>query len=752
MSDLLKSLNEPQRQAVLHSDGPLLLLAGAGSGKTRALTHRVAYLIQERSVPVWQIMAVTFTNKAAAEMRERLSALLDDGETPWVATFHASCVRILRQDIAALGYSRDFTIYDDQDQLRLLKDILKAQDVSEKVLKPRAAASFIDSAKNRGKGPESFTNVRADEQLLVGLYGLYQQKLKEANALDFGDLLLLTVRLLNEHEEIRMRWQQRFSHLLIDEFQDTNRVQYQLMRLLAGPHTEICVVGDDDQSIYRWRGAEVGNILGFDHDFPGATVIRLEQNYRSSRTILDAAGAVVGNNADRREKELWTENEAGDPLHVEAAPDDRDEATFVADEIGRLQCQGVGLQDIAVFYRTNAQSRALEEALRSHSIKYAMFGGVKFYSRMEVKDALAYLKILVNPSDSLSARRIINVPPRGIGPTTVERVGAYEQQAGGFLPACREALNHGALKGAAARKVSDFLTLIDDFRAQLDRLPYPQLMAELIQQSGYGPVLQEEADKALTSDGRQEARGRLENLEQLLAGMEEHAATDGSIQDYLEQVALVTDLDSYDSSQPRVSMMTLHSAKGLEFPVVFMTGMEEGLFPHARSGDLGEELAEERRLCYVGMTRAMEKLYLSHARRRRVYGTYQFNPPSRFLKEIPDELVDGYDTEAVTTTVDTAPAGHNLASLADLMASDDDLAAEPVRTEPVVQSRAKISRPEPETGDNGLRLGLKVRHVKFGVGTVRRLEGQGDKQKVTVYFNSVGTKKLLLKFAGLIPV
>lgn len=751
MSDLLTSLNEPQRQAVLHSEGPLLLLAGAGSGKTRALTHRVAHLIQERSVPVWQIMAVTFTNKAAAEMRERLSKLLNDGETPWVATFHASCVRILRQDIAALGYSRDFTIYDDQDQLRLLKDILKAQDVSEKVLKPRAAASFIDSAKNRGKGPESFTNVRADEQLLVGLYGLYQQKLKEANALDFGDLLFLTVRLLSEHEEIRLRWQQRFSHLLIDEFQDTNRVQYQLMRLLAGPHTAICVVGDDDQSIYRWRGAEVGNILGFDHDFPGATIIRLEQNYRSSRTILDAAGAVVGHNSDRREKELWTENEAGDPLHVEAAPDDRDEANFVADEIGRLQFQGVGLQDIAVFYRTNAQSRALEEALRSRSIKYAMFGGVKFYSRMEVKDALAYLRILVNPSDSLSARRIINVPPRGIGPTTVERITAYEQQAGGFLPACREALNHGALKGAAARKVTDFLALIDDFRVQMDRLPYPQLMAELIQQSGYGPVLQEEADKALTSDGRQDARGRLENLEQLLAGMEEHAATDGSIQDYLEQVALVTDLDSYDSSQPRVSMMTLHSAKGLEFPVVFMTGMEEGLFPHARSGDLGEELAEERRLCYVGMTRAMQKLYLSHARRRRVYGTYQFNPPSRFLKEIPAELIDGYDSDSVTTTV-AAPAGHNLASLADLMASDDEPAVESNWSEPVAQPKTKVSRSEPEVGESGLRLGLKVRHVKFGVGTVRRLEGQGDKQKVTVYFNSVGTKKLLLKFAGLIPV
>ncbi len=392
------------------------------------------------------------------------------------------------------------------------------------------------------------------------------------------------------------------------------------MHLLVGPHTALCVVGDDDQSIYRWRGAEVGNILGFDHDFPGATVIRLEQNYRSSQTILKAAGAVVGHNSDRREKELWTENEDGAPLHIEAAPDDLEEAGFVADEIGRLQCQGTGLQDIAVFYRTNAQSRALEEALRASRIPYVMFGGIKFYSRMEVKDALAYLRILVNPSDSLSARRIINVPPRGIGPTTVERIAAYEQQSGGFLPACRTALEANAIKAAAARKVTAFLELIEDFRDKMDRLPYPQLMAEMIQQSGYGPLLQEEAEKSLTSDARQEARGRLENLEQLLAGMEEHAAAEGTLQDYLEQVALVTDLDSYDSSQPRVSLMTLHSAKGLEFPVVFMTGMEEGLFPHSRSGDLGEELAEERRLCYVGMTRAMERLYLSHARRRRVTG------------------------------------------------------------------------------------------------------------------------------------
>ncbi|SEA77085.1 ATP-dependent DNA helicase PcrA [Desulfuromusa kysingii] len=748
MPDLLRDLNEPQRQAVLHEDGPLLLLAGAGSGKTRALTHRVAYLICERGVPAWQIMAVTFTNKAATEMRERLETLLGEGELPWISTFHSSCARILRQEIHHLGYGRDFSIYDDQDQLRLLRDLLKSRNISEKVLKPRAAASFIDRAKNQGLLPDSLDDIRADERLLAELYGQYQQQLKAANALDFGDLLLLTVQLFEEDQAVRERWQRRFSHLLIDEFQDTNRVQYRLMQLLLGPNTNLCVVGDDDQSIYRWRGAEIGNILDFDRDFSGARIIRLEQNYRSTQTILQAAGGVVGHNSDRREKELWTDNPSGDLIHIEASPDDLDEARFVAGEIVRLQDTGVPLRDIAVFYRTNAQSRALEEALRGSRVPYVMFGGVKFYSRQEVKDALSYIRILINPNDSLAARRIINVPARGIGNTTVERIAAFEVESGGFLSACRMALQRNALKGAAAKRVADFLTLIDDFTARLERLPYPQLMAELIDASGYGPILREEAEQALTNDGRQEARGRLENLEQLLAGMEEHASTGGSIQDYLEQIALITDLDKYDGTQQRVTLMTLHSAKGLEFPVVFMTGMEEGLFPHSRTGEMGEELAEERRLCYVGMTRAMEKLYLSYARRRRVYGTYQFNPPSRFLAEIPPQLVTDFVAEPAPLQ---ASAGeHNLASLADLVAGSEmgaDVAEKPVAPQPRAPRR-EAAAPE----SDGLQLGARVRHVKFGIGTVRRIEGSGDKQKVSVYFNSVGSKKLLLKFAGLMPV
>ncbi len=752
-TELLDSLNEPQQQAVLYEGKALLLLAGAGSGKTRALTHRVAHLIHRRDVPPWRIMAVTFTNKAAAEMRERLEALLGQEKLPWVATFHASCVRILRQEIEHLGYGRDFTIYDDQDQLRLLRSLLKERKIPEKDLKPRALASFIDSAKNRGLTPQACAHQQMDDPGLIELYRLYQQRLKQGNALDFGDLLLLTVQLFEEVDEVRRRWQERFAHLLIDEFQDTNRVQYRLIQLLSGPGTHLCVVGDDDQSIYRWRGAEVSNILGFDRDYATTCIVRLEQNYRSTRTILDAATAVVEKNSDRRDKKLWTDNPSGQPIHLETSADDLDEARFVATEISRLQRQGQALRDIAVFYRTNAQSRVLEEALRSQRLPYAMFGGVKFYARQEVKDALCYLRALVNPADSMAVQRIVNTPSRGIGAATLGKIAELQAQAGGFLPACRMALESDLLGAAPARRIKAFVAMMDDFSKRMERLPYPQLMAEILQETGYAPILQEEAQQALTTDSREVAKGRLANLEQLLAGMEEHASAAGSLQDYLEQVALMTDLDQHDPSIERVTLMTLHSAKGLEYPIVFITGMEEGLFPHSRSANGVEDLDEERRLCYVGMTRAMTRLYLSHARRRRVYGTWQFNSPSRFLADIPVHLLAGQQNESVVrTSKPQSTTSHNLAALADLVAPEEaEVSAQAVEsrsTEPTRQSSpVAVSRAD----DGGLRLGARVRHLKFGPGVVRRLEGSGDKRKVTVYFNSVGTKKLLLKFAGLIP-
>jgi len=739
MTDLLSGLNPEQREAVTHGGGPLLILAGAGSGKTRTLIHRVAWLICEQGIAPWQILAVTFTNKAAGEMRERLAKILPEQESPWVATFHASCVRILRQEIAALGFTRDFVIYDDQDQQRLLRQVLAELGVGEKTLKPAAAAHAIDQAKNRGKSPHDFDEQGGEQAQLAEIYRLYQKRLKQANAVDFGDLLLLTVQLFDEHPAILKKWQDRFRHILVDEFQDTNGIQYRLIDMLARPHGNLCVVGDDDQSIYAWRGAEIGNILNFERDYAGTKTIRLEQNYRSTSTILQAAGGVVEQNRERKGKRLWTDNPQGAPVQIEACADDLEEARFVAREIEKLQRAGHSLRQIAVFYRTNAQSRPLEEALAFARIPYVMFGGVKFFSRMEVKDALCYLRLLLNPADSVAARRIINVPARGIGKTTIEKVAALQGEDLSFLEACRATVDEGLLGAAANRKLKLFIDLIADFSKRLERIPYPQLMAELLDESGYLPVLREEAEGALTDGQRQEAKGRLDNLEQLLAGMEEHRGRSASLQEYLEEIALVTDLDRHDTSLERVTLMTLHAAKGLEFPVVFVTGLEDGLFPHSRSE--GEDIEEERRLCYVGMTRAMERLYLTHARRRRIYGSYQYNPPSRFLAEVPEEVL-----ASRSKAKPAASSGHNLASL---FAGGTSA---PLNEEAEEETDASFEEVElvPEA-EEGLRLGMRVRHIKFGVGTVRRLEGSGENQKVTVYFKSAGPKKLLLRFAGLEP-
>jgi DNA helicase-2/ATP-dependent DNA helicase PcrA len=725
-AELTAGLNPEQRQAVLHGEGPLLILAGAGSGKTRTLTQRIAHLIRVQGVEPWRILAVTFTNKAAAEMKRRVQQLVGTDEL-WVSTFHAACVRILRREISALGYQSNFTICDDQDQERLLKEILTELNISERTLKARGAAQAIDSAKNRGILPADFDRSDFYGEQVAKVYELYQARMKQANALDFGDLILLTVKLFATHPEILGRWQERFHYLLVDEFQDTNGIQYQLVRLLAARHHNLCVVGDDDQSIYRWRGAEVGNILNFEVDYPGSVTIRLEQNYRSTRNILAAAGAVVARNVGRKGKSLWTENPTGEPIVIEPLPDDLEEARFVAGEINKLRSSGRHLRDIAVLYRINAQSRSLEEALVRERLPYVMFGGVKFYSRMEIKDILAYLRLLINPSDSLAARRIINVPPRGIGATTVERIAALQDEAGGFYPACQLALERGEL-GRGGAKVQAFITLIESFRTKLAEFPYPQLTSLIIEASGYGP--------ALLSERSEEAKDRLDNLQQLLTGMEERFAQEKTLVDYLEDVALVTDLDSYDGSLDRVTLMTVHAAKGLEYPVVFMAGMEEGLFPLARSSESREELEEERRLCYVGMTRAMEKLYLVHARKRRVFGDYQFNPPSSFLSDIPIAVVErGRRQSPLHKT-----AGHNLASLFE----------QPLPAGEEAEEFSETVRHVAEA-EEGLRIGSKVRHLKFGVGVVRRIEGSGESCKVTVWINSVGPKKLLLKFAGLEP-
>ncbi|MGD9764322.1 MAG: ATP-dependent helicase [Candidatus Binatia bacterium] len=731
-ADLLTDLNPVQQQAVLHGDGPLLLLAGAGSGKTRTLTHRVAHLIRCRAVPARAILAVTFTNKAAAEMRERLARLLGDEGAPWVTTFHAACARILRREIAALGFTPEFTIYDDRDSDRLLKEVLAELRIPETTLSARLAGTLIDRAKNQGMAVEDYA--RRDEQRdgMAAVYRRYQERLRRANALDFGDLLLTTVRLFTEHPPVLDRYRERFRHLLVDEYQDTNGVQYQLAKLLAARYRNLCAVGDDDQSIYRWRGAEIANILDFERDYPDAAIIRLEQNYRSTGNILAAASAVVARNARRKGKTLWTENPRGDKIAIAPLADDLEEARFVARAIERALSGPWARRDIAVLYRTNAQSRALEEALVRHRIPYTLLGGVKFFARAEVKDVLAYVRVLVNPADALALTRIINLPPRGIGAATLERLAALGDEESGLLAACRIAVARGQLKPQQSERLRAFLGLIDEFTRRLAEQPYPQVVARLIEESGYAAMLRE--------DGTGEALERLQNLDELVKGMDEAAAMGRSLQEYLEQAALVSEADAYDSGADRVTLMTLHAAKGLEFPLVYMIGMEEGLFPHARVDD--GDIEEERRLCYVGMTRAMKQLTLTYALRRRIYGDTQMNPRSRFVDEIPNELVEVFAAAPAVST----PAWRS---------------APRVRT--AVRGTTRPERIEVANGEDGervrvvydeegLRIGARVRHGTFGIGTVKGTEGVGEQQKVTVVFSSVGAKKLLLKFAGLEPV
>jgi DNA helicase-2/ATP-dependent DNA helicase PcrA len=735
VADLLSSLNPVQQQAVLHGDGPLLILAGAGSGKTRTLTHRVAHVIAERGVEPWRILAVTFTNKAAAEMRERLERLLGGERLPWVSTFHAACVRILRRDIEALGFTKDFTIYDDRDSERLVKEVLADLRIPEGVLAPRLAGSLIDGAKNKGITATEYARRHEQHESMAPVYRRYQDLLKRANAVDFGDLLLLTTQLFTEHPDVLDRYRGRFLHVLVDEYQDTNAVQYRLTNLLASQHRNLCVVGDDDQSIYRWRGAEIANILEFERDYPDVVTIRLEQNYRSTGTILAAAGAVVARNARRKGKTLWTENPRGDKVAVAPLSDDLEEARFVAREIERALRGSWARREIAILYRTNAQSRAVEEALVRHRIPYVMIGGVKFFARAEVKDILAYLRVLLNPADSLSTKRIINTPARGIGPGTIERIAALDEEAGGLLAACRLAVEREVLKPQQGERVRAFTTMMDGFRARLAEMSYPQLTARLIEECGYGPMLRE--------DGSAEARDRLQNLDELLKGMEESAAMGRTLPDYLEQVALVSDIDAWDGGADRVTLMTLHTAKGLEFPMVFMLGMEEGLFPHARVDDA--DIEEERRLCYVGMTRAMKRLVLTHALRRRVYGDAQMNARSRFVDEIPPELIEfvGEPTRPASPAQWRFPARQSSFFAAPRATS------RPERIE--VAAGEDGERLRVVYDEDALRVGSRVRHGTFGVGTVKGLEGAGEQQKVTVVFTSVGAKKLLLKFAGLEP-
>ena len=731
---LLHNLNPPQKEAVQHGEGPLLVLAGAGSGKTRVIVHRIAYLIHERGVPPWQILAVTFTNKAAGEMRERIRHMLGDGETPLVSTFHSTCARFLRNDIKSLGYDPNFAIYDDKDCERLLKDCAAELNLDEKRYPVKLLGSSIDEFKNQGMTPFDVPADSPYQATLARVYRCYQERLKRCNAVDFGDLLLLTVQLFEEHPEVLEKYLKRYRWIMVDEYQDTNPVQYRLVQLLAGERQNLCVVGDDDQSIYGWRGADIRNILEFEKDFPGVKVVKLEQNYRSTKNILDGAWHVVQKNKGRKPKKLWTDNPDGEAIVYRTLPNEWEEARLVCREIERFIAEGGDLSEVAVFYRTNAQSRVIEDAMVAASVPYHMVGGVRFYARLEVKDILAYLKVLDNPADDVSLKRIINTPPRGIGNTTVQRIAEFANEKGiPFHDAMLEGAYGPLLPAAAKGKVAAFVTEMEGYKALSEKLPLSELTAAVINDSGYYARL-----KSLPRD---EGQDRIENLQELVTAMQvyETGAGEKGLADFLEQVALVSDLEHEgDGKKASATLMTLHSAKGLEFQLVFMIGMEEKLFPHARALENPEQMEEERRLCYVGMTRAKKRLFLLNVRRRHIFGQEQINAPARFIADIPRELMDAGDLwqRSEPSRDFSSSSSHNLASL-----FEDEMEPEAADNE---------VRMVPDDGEDGIWVGMKVRHAQFGPGTIRKIEGEGDNQKVIVWFNSLGgPKKLLVRFAGL---
>jgi DNA helicase-2/ATP-dependent DNA helicase PcrA len=714
--DLLSALNPPQREAVLHGDGPLLVLAGAGSGKTRVLTHRIAHLIAERGVPPWGILAITFTNKAAGEMRERIAALVGPAAREiWASTFHSACVRILRRDAEAAGYDRAFAIYDGDDQLRLMRACFADEQVDPKRIAPRGVLAKVSDAKSRLLDPEGMAEEAASfgDELTVRLYRRYQDRLRAAGAMDFDDLLMVTTRLLESDAEVRERYQRRFAHVLVDEYQDTNHAQYRLVRVLGEPQRNVMAVGDDDQGIYSWRGADVRNILDFERDYPDAHVVALEQNYRSTGTILRAANAVVALNRGRRPKELWTDRGDGEPLQVVSCRDEHEEARVVVGEVERALAHGDSLSDVAVFYRTNAQSRAIEDQLVRGRIAYAVVGGPRFYERAEVRDLMAYLRVVANPADELALTRMLGVPKRGLGPGCVAKLTEFARaHAVPVADALAQAELVGGLTSAQRAALGRTAALVAELRQAAEAgLPLDRLVAAAVERSGLR--------SALVAEGTLEAQGRMENLDELENVAAEYAARadEPSLQGFLEEVALQSDADLVDAAAGQVTLMTVHNAKGLEFEVVVMTGMEEAVFPHVRS-DTPEALEEERRLCYVGMTRAKRRLVLTHAETRAMHGGRDYRLPSRFLAEIPRDAVAGATGGPVRRAWASAAAGGGAAPAARTAAA-----------------------PPLEAGDT-------VMHATFGEGVVTGVESRG--QLVRVRFARDGTERRLM--AGAAPM
>ena len=745
------TLNKPQKEAVFHTEGPLLILAGAGSGKTRVLTHRIAYLIEEKGVNPWNILAITFTNKAAEEMRQRVDSLVGIGaESIWVSTFHSMCVRILRRYLARLGYDNRVTIYDTDDQKTLMKEVCRKTDIDTKRFKERMLLSVISSAKNEMILPEEFElNAGGDfvQLKIAKVYKEYEAQMRANNALDFDDLLVKTVQLLETQPDVRENYQERFRYIMVDEYQDTNTVQFRLVSLLAGKYRNLCVVGDDDQSIYKFRGANIRNILDFEKEFSDAKVIKLEQNYRSVGNVLEVANSVIRNNKGRKEKTLWTDNEKGEKIRLRQFDTAYDEAQFIAEDIKDETAQGANYSDHAVLYRTNAQSRLLEEKFVAMNIPYKIVGGINFYSRREIKDVLSYLKTIDNGKDDLAVRRIINVPKRGIGLTTINRIQESAAARGiGFYDALSAPdLIPGI--GRSASKLDSFAALIEYFKGRSEESGVTDLLTEVIEKTGY--------TESLEADDPEELEARVQNIDELVskAAVYEESCSDRgerpTLSGFLEEVALVADIDSVAEDRDYVILMTLHSAKGLEFPHVYLAGMEDGLFPSymSISGDDPEELEEERRLCYVGVTRAEEKLTLTCARMRLVRGERQYNSMSRFIKEMPSALIDtgkreGGFSQNVSLgekrTYSSEVSGYKRSAYAQKPA----FAA--------IQKGSGLMAKKSEGLSYG--VGDRVRHVKFGDGTVTEIKEGGRDYEVTVQFDTAGVRKMFALFAKLIKI
>jgi len=715
--DLLKDLNLQQRKAVIHPAGPLLVLAGAGSGKTRVLTYRIAYLIKNMGVNPKNIIAITFTNKAASEMKERVKQLLPNVNDILVSTFHSACVRFLRTDIDKLGFKRNFIIFDTQDAQALIKECLHSLNIDDKKFSPAAVMNYISRAKDRLFEPSKCLDEAKDirEKTMAKVYELYQQRLKEINALDFDDIIMKTVQLFKEFPDVLSYYQKRFLHILVDEYQDTNLAQYELVRMLAEKHRNLCVVGDDDQSIYSFRGADIRNILEFEQDFPDATVIRLEQNYRSTRNILNAANDVIDNNFSRKEKRLWTENGEGEKINIVTLEDERQEAYFIAQEINnRIFRDNLDYKDFAILYRTNAQSRVLEEAMVKMRLPYRIIGGLKFYQRKEIKDILAYLRVIANPSDDVSLLRIINVPKRGIGDATVNMLRVVAEEKSKSISDLLMDAEHLPFSSATQGKLQKFRQMMQDFKKMSNKMPVSGLINYILEQTGYMEML--------TNESTGEALSRVENLKEMIgAAVEfEQKMPHGTLEDFLAELALVSDVDDLENNSNAVVLMTLHNAKGLEFPVVFMAGMDEGIFPHSLSLLDENQLEEERRLCYVGMTRAQKKLYMTRAWQRSLYGNTSYYMASRFLNEISQE----YIIETSYGIVENPDSS---------------------------KQKREIPNQAPESMAF-LEPGDRVRHLKWGEGIVLKVDGIDEEAQITINFLSVGEKHLMLKYAPIVKI